>query len=109
VSTDEYRRDVRLCAWGYDYKSVTRGRGESAWDEDGDSVGEVQGHTREELWSLLRRGLRPHRGIAQETRPLYLGVFAGVANARTRGKALLHALSAVRGSSDPGIHYEPRE
>jgi len=34
------------------------------------------------FWSLLRWWLRPHRGIAQETRPLYLGFFEFVPNER---------------------------
>jgi len=46
----------------------------------------------EGFWSLLRSWLRPHRGIAQEKLPLYLGFFEFVHNARKRGKALLHAL-----------------
>jgi len=46
-------------------------------------------------WSLLRSWLRPHRGISQETLPLYLGFFAFVHDARRRGKALLGALVAA--------------
>ena len=44
---------------------------------------------------LLRSGLRPHRGIAQDKLPLYLGFFQFVHNARRRGKALLSALIAT--------------
>jgi len=44
------------------------------------------------FWSLLRRGLRPHRGISQEKLPLYLGFFEFVHNVRKRAKALLGAL-----------------
>ena len=39
-----------------------------------------------------RSWLRPHRGIAQEKLPLYLGFFEFVHNVRKRGKALLGAL-----------------
>ena len=46
----------------------------------------------EGFWSLLRNWLRPHRGISQETLPLYLGFFEFVHNVRKRGKALLGAL-----------------
>lgn len=92
VYTDEYSIYARLCAWGYDHKHVNHGRGEYARDEDGDGLCEVHSNTMEGFWSLLRSWLRPHRGISQEKRPLYLGFFAFVHNARKRGKALLHAL-----------------
>jgi len=46
-------------------------------------------------WSLLRSWLRPHRGIAQEKLPAYLGFFQFIHNARQRGKALLGALIAA--------------
>jgi transposase-like protein len=46
----------------------------------------------EGFWSLLRSWLRPHRGVAQEKLPLYLGFFQFVHNARKLGKALLTAL-----------------
>jgi hypothetical protein len=36
VYTDEYSIYARLYAWGYDHKSVHHGRGEYAYDEDGD-------------------------------------------------------------------------
>ena len=49
-------------------------------------------HTMEGFWSLLRSWLRPHRGISQEKRPLYLGFFEFVHNVRKRGQALLGAL-----------------
>ena len=42
--------------------------------------------------SLLRSGLRPHRGLSQENLPLYLGFFPFVHNARIRGKGLLRPL-----------------
>jgi transposase-like protein len=92
VYTDEYSIYTRLCAWGYDHKSVNHGRGEYARDEDGDGFCEVHVNTMEGFWSLLRSWLRPHRGISQEKLPLYLGFFEFVHNARKRGKALLHAL-----------------
>ena len=59
VYTDEYSIYARLCAWGYNLKSVNHGRGEFARDEDGDG-----------FWSLLRSWLRPHRGISHEKLPL---------------------------------------
>ena len=92
VYTDEYSIYARLCAWGYDHKSVNHGRGEFARDEDGDGFCEVHVHTMEGFWSLLRSWLRPHRGISQEKLPLYLGFFEFVHNVRKRGKALLGAL-----------------
>ena len=92
VYTDEYSMYARLCAWGYDHKSVDHGQGEFARDEDGDGLCEVHVNTMEGFWSLLRSGLRPHRGISQEKLPLYLGFFEFVHNVRKRGKALLHAL-----------------
>src|SRR5207237_7207659 len=60
----------------------------------------------EGFWSLLRSWLRPHRGIAQEKLPLYLGFFAFVHNVRKRGKALLGALMELLVTEDPGIPYE---
>jgi transposase-like protein len=54
-------------------------------------------------WSLLRSWLRPHRGIAQEKLPLYLGFFEFVHNVRKRGKALLGALLELLVSQDPEI------
>jgi transposase len=92
VYTDEYSIYARLCAWGYDHKSVNHGRGEYARDEDGDGFYEVHVNTMEGFWSLLRSWLRPHRGISQEKLPLYLGFFEFVHNVRKRGKALLGAL-----------------
>jgi transposase-like protein len=92
VYTDAYSISARLCAWGYDHKSVNHGRGEYARDEDGDGWWEVQVNTMEGFWSLVRSWLRPHRGISQEKLPLYLGFFEFVHNVRKRGKALLGAL-----------------
>src|SRR5438309_4752553 len=56
VYMDEYSIYARLCAWGYDHKSVNHGRGEYARCE-------VHVNTMEGFWSLLRSWLRPHRGI----------------------------------------------
>ena len=92
VYTHEYSMYARLWAWGYDHKSVNHGRGEYARDEDGDGFCEVHVHIMAGFWSLLRSWLRPHRGIAQEKLPLYLGFFEFVYNVRKRGKALLGAL-----------------
>jgi transposase-like protein len=89
VYTDEYSMYARLETWGYDHKSVNHGRGEYARDEDGDGLCEVPVNTMAGFWSLLRSGLRPHRGLAQEKLPLYLGFFEFVHNVRKRGKALL--------------------
>jgi transposase len=103
VYTDEYSMYARLETWGYDHKSVNHGRGECARDEDGDGLCEVHVNTMEGLWALLRRWLRPHRGISQEKLPLYLGFFEFVHNVRKRGKALLGALIELLVSKDPGI------
>ena len=103
VYTDEYSIYARLCAWGYDHKSVNHGRGEFARDEDGDGFCEVHVNTMEGLWSLLRSWLRPHRGISQEKLPLYLGFFEFVHNVRKRGKALLGSLIELLVAKDPGI------
>jgi len=92
VDTEAYSIDARLGIWGYDHPPVHHGQGEYASDEAGDGFGAVHVPTMEGLWSLLRSWLRPHRGIAQEKLPLYLGFFAFVHNARKRGKALLHGL-----------------
>jgi len=91
VYTDEYSIYARLCAWGYDHKSVNHGRGEYARD----GCCDVHVIIMEGFWSLLRSWLRPHRGMSQEKLPLYLGFFAFVHNVRKRGKALLHALIAL--------------
>jgi transposase-like protein len=52
----------------------------------------VHVNTLEGFWSLLRSWLRPHRGIPQESLPLYLGFFEFVHNVRARGKRLLGSL-----------------
>lgn len=92
VHTDEYDIYARLGEWGYEHRSVCHGHGEYARDEDGDGFHEVHVNTMEGFWSLLRSWLRPHRGIAQEKLPLYLGFFEFVHNVRKRGKALLSSL-----------------
>lgn len=92
IHTDEYNIYDRLPAWGYEHKTVCHSRGEYARDEDGDGHCEVHVNTMEGFWSLLRSWLRPHRGISQEKRPIYLEFFQFVHNARKRGKALLGAL-----------------
>ena len=61
-------------------------------DEDGDGFHEVHVNTMEGFWSLLRSWLRPHRGISQESLPLYLGFFEFAHNSKARGKRLLPSL-----------------
>jgi|GEM_PF-1918785 len=46
-STDAYSMYARVCAWGYDQKSVNHGRGEDARAEDGDGLCAVPGQTME--------------------------------------------------------------
>ena len=92
VYTDEYDIYGRLIEWGYGHKTVCHGAGEFARDDDGDGFREVHVNTLEGFWSLLRSWLRPHRGIPQESLPLYLGFFEFVHNVRARGKRLLGAL-----------------
>lgn len=75
VYTDEYDSYARLPEWGYGHQTVCHSRGEDARDEDGDGFQEGHVNTLEGFWSLLRSWLRPHRGIAQERLPLYLGFF----------------------------------
>ncbi len=65
VYTDEYSIYVRLKRRGDTHKSVNHRRIEYARDENGDGFCEVHIKTMEG-W------LRPHRGISQETLPLYL-------------------------------------
>ena len=89
VHTDEYDVHARLEEWGYRHKAVCHVRGEYAGEEDGDSFCEIDVDTAEDLWSLLRPWLRPHRGILREKLPAYLGFFRVVHNAPCRGKALL--------------------
>ena len=92
VDTDEYDIYARLPAWGYAHRTVCHAAGEFARDDDGDGFCEVHVTTLEGFWSLLRSGLRPHRGISQGRLPLYLGFFEFVHNVRRRGKALLGSL-----------------
>ncbi|QVL47670.1 MAG: transposase [Thiocapsa sp.] len=93
--TDEYDIYARLPAWGYDHHSVCHSRGEYARDDDGDGFHEVHVNTMEGVWSLLRSWLRPHRGISQESLPVYPSFFQFVHNARVRGKGLLNSLLAA--------------
>jgi transposase-like protein len=92
VHTDEYSIYNPLTDWGYDHHTVCHSRGEYARDEDGDGFHEIHVNTQEGCWSLLRSGLRPHRGISQEKLPWYLGFFQFVHNVRRRGKSLLSPL-----------------
>jgi transposase-like protein len=92
VYTDEYDIYSRLAEWGYEHETVCHAAGEYARDDDGDGFCEVHVNTLEGFCSLLRSWLRPHRGIPQETLPLYLGFFEFVHNARARGKGLLGEL-----------------
>src|SRR5262249_50280329 len=94
VHTDEYDIYSRLEERGYRHKTVCHGQGEYARDWDGAGSHEVHVKTREGFWSLLRSWLRPHRGIPQESLPLYLTFFQFVHNVRARGRALLGALIA---------------
>jgi transposase len=94
VHTDGYSIYARLPAWGYGHKTVCHGAGKYTRDEDGDGFCEVHVDTNNGFWSLLRSWLRPHRGISQDKRPLYLGLFQFIHNARRRGKTLLGALIA---------------
>ncbi len=92
IYTDEYDIYSRLTDWGYEHKTVCHSKGEYARDEDGDGFHEVHVNTMEGVWSLLRRWLRPHRGISQENLPLYLAFFEFTHNVRQRGKALFESL-----------------
>ncbi len=87
--TDEYNIYNRLEQWGFEHKTVCHAKGEYARDEDGDGFCEVHVNTQEGIWSVLRSWLRPHRGVAQEKLPLYIGFFEFVFNVGRRGKALL--------------------
>ena len=89
VYTDEHDIYSRLIEWGYEHETVCHGAGEFARDDDGDGFCEVHVNTLEGFWSLLRSWLRPHRGIPQESLPLYLGFFEFVHNVRARGKEAL--------------------
>jgi len=95
VFTDEYDIYFRLPEWGYKHRTVCHSQGEYARDEDGDGFHEVHVNTMEGVWSLLRSWLRPHRGISQESLPLYLAFFELTHNLRQRGKALFESLIAA--------------
>jgi transposase len=95
VYTDAYRIYARLQTWGYNHKRVNHRRGEFARDDDGDALCAFHVHTMGGFWALLRRWLRPHRGLSQEKLPVSLGFFAFVHHVRKRGKALLPALMAL--------------
>lgn len=101
VFTDAYDLYARLSAWGYGHKTVCHSAGEYAHDDDGDGFCEVQVHTIEGLWSLLRSWLRPPWGISQENLPLYLDFFEFVHNAKKRGKALLGSLTELLFDANP--------
>ena len=75
--------------------ALMNSRGEYARDEGGDGFHEVHVNMIEGVWSLLRSGLRPHRGITQEQLPLYLAFFKLTHNLRQRGKALFKSLIAT--------------
>ena len=92
IYTDEYDIYSRLVEWGYGHETVCHAAGEFARDDDGDRFCEVHVNTLEGFWSLLRSWLRPHRGIPQESLPLYLGFFEFVHNVRARGNRLLGAM-----------------
>src|SRR4051794_173807 len=92
ISTDEYDISSRLEQWGSGHETVCHAAGEYARDEHSDGFCEVHVNTLEGFWSLLRSWLRPHRGIPQESLPLYLGFFEFVPNVRVRGKRLLGSL-----------------
>jgi transposase len=95
VYTDEYDIYSRLQDWGYTHHTVCHAKREYARDDDGDGFCEVHVNTLEGFWSLLCSWLRPHRGISQESLPLYLGFFQFVHNVRARGKSLLGALISL--------------
>lgn len=92
IYTDEYDIDSRLVEWGYGHEMVCHAAGELARDDDGDEFCEVHVNTVEGFWSLLRSWLRPHRGIPQESLPLYLGFFEFGHNVRARGNRLPGAM-----------------
>jgi transposase len=92
VMTDEYDIYAKLPEWGHGHKTVCHSKREFARDEDGAGFCEVHVNTIEGFWSLLRSWLRPHRGVSQESPPIYLGFFEFAHNVRKRGKALLGSL-----------------
>ena len=94
VFTDEYNIYNWLSST-YTHKTVNHGKGEYARDDDGDGKHEVHVNTMEGFWSLLRPGLRPHRGISQERMPYYLGFFEYLHNIKKRGQVALPALMSL--------------
>ena len=94
VFTDEYNIYNWLSST-YTHKTVNHGKGEYARDDDGDAKHEVHVNTMEGFWSLLRPGLRPHRGISQERMPYYLGFFEYLHNIKKRGQVALPALMSL--------------
>ena len=92
IYTDEYNIYNRLTDWGFSHKTVCHSEGEYARDDDGDGFFEVHVNTQEGIWSVLRSWLRPHRGIAMNKLPIYLGFFEFVFNTKRRGKALIQNL-----------------
>jgi hypothetical protein len=83
---------------GASLRSLVRGNAHAGfWSRGGQSDLSIDCN-----WSLLRRWLRPHRGISQEKLPLSLGFFECVHNGRRRGKALLGSLIALLVTKDPG-------
>jgi transposase-like protein len=89
INTDAYAIYNRRPEWNSAHKTVNPSKGESARDEDGDGFHEVHVNTMAGLWSRLRSWLRPHRGLSQDKRPLYLAFFEFVYNLKRRGKRLL--------------------
>ena len=73
----------------YEHKKLCHSKGEYARNEDEDGYCEVHVNSMEGVWSLLRRWLRPHRGISQEHLPFYIGFFEFSYNTRTRCKSLI--------------------
>ena len=73
----------------YEHKKLCHSKGEYARNEDEDGYCEVHVNSMEGVWSLLRRWLRPHRGISQEHLPFYIGFFEFAYNTRTRCKSLI--------------------
>lgn len=92
IYTDEYNIYNRLTEWGFSHKTVCHSEGEYARDDDGDGFFEVHVNTQEGIWSVLRSWLRPHRGIAMNKLPIYLGFFEFVFNSKRRCKALIQNL-----------------
>ena len=108
IDTDAYDISRRLEPWGDAHERVCHRRGAYAREDDGDGFCDVQVHTLEGIWSLLRSWLRPHRGIAQEKVPLSWGFVALVHTTSRRGNALLGALLALLLIELPETRIEPK-